>query len=185
MIDKARLRIILIHGNGGATTNDHWLPSLKMALKKEGFEVVARDFPDNEVAHEDIWLPFLKNVIEADENTILIGHSSGAVASMRYAEKYRIYGSVLVGVNYTDLGDPIEKESGFYNHSWDWDKIKSNQNWIIQFDSTDDPYIPISESRYIHEKLNTEYYEFNDRGHFLVPRVPEIASAITQKLKET
>jgi serine hydrolase len=177
-MDLSEFKVVLIHGNGGGVSTDHWFPQLKKNLEEFGFKVDARNFPDNEVAHESIWLPFIKNEIKTDENTILIGHSSGAVASMRYAEKNKIYGSILVGCNYTDLGDSSEKESGYYNHPWDWNSIKNNQKWIMQFASSDDPYIPIEQPRFIHKHLNSDYYEFSNKGHFQTKDFPELIEAI-------
>ena len=181
MFDKT-LKFVLIHGNGGATSKDNWFPSLTQWLLDKGLKVDARDFPDSQIAHESVWISYLKNHIKVDPKTILIGHSSGAVAALRYAEKYNIYASVLVGVNYTDLGDETEKQSGYYNHPWNWDKIRSNQNWILQFASIDDPYIPITEPRYIHEQLKTEYHEYKNKGHFMIPEFPELIEALTVKL---
>jgi predicted alpha/beta hydrolase family esterase len=37
---------------------------------------------------------------------------------------------------------------------------------VIQFASTDDPWIPIEEARWIRDHLGAEYYEFTDQGHF-------------------
>ena len=34
------------------------------------------------------------------------------------------------------------------------------------FASQDDPYIPISEPRLIKEKVDAEYHEYKDEGHF-------------------
>lgn len=180
------IKIILIHGNGGSTVNDNWFPWVKDELEKLGLNVIARTFPDNKFARKDIWLPFIENDLKADENTIIIGHSSGAVAAMRYAEENKIFGSILVGACYTDLGDSDEKISGYYDTSWNWELIKKNQNWIVQFSSIDDPYIPISEARYIHEKLHTEYYEYKDKGHFGwdkgMKKFPEIIEIIKNKI---
>ena len=126
-------------------------------------------------------MPFIKE-LGADENTILVGHSSGAVAAMRYAEKNKILGSILVGVCYTDLGEESERVSGYFDHPWDWGSIKNNQKWIVQFASTDDPYIPIEEARYVHEHLQTDYREHTDRGHFMDLEFPELITAIKEKL---
>ena len=179
-------KIILIHGNGGGTSEDNWFPYAKKSLESEGLEIVAETMPDNVLARENTWLPFLKNELKADKNTILVGHSSGAVAAMRFAEDNALYGSILVGACYTDLGDETEKASGYYDRPWHWEKIKANQNWIIQFASTDDPYIPIEEARYIHEKLGTEYHEANDEGHYGEDKAkiefPEIIELINRKL---
>lgn len=53
---------------------------------------------------------------------------------------------------------------GYYSTPWQWDKIKANAGWIAQFCSTDDPYIPITEPRYIHKELGTDYHELSDHS---------------------
>lgn len=181
------LKIILIHGNGGGTAHDQWLPYAATELRLFGVEVIARDFPDAVEAKASSWLPFLKDELKADEHTIIIGHSSGAVAAMRFAEKYQLYGSVLVGASYTDLGLESERVSGYFDAPWQWDRIKANQQWVIQFASLDDPYIPIEEARVIHHKLQTDYYEYVDRGHFGSPghplfEFPELVEVLEQHL---
>jgi len=179
---KKSIKAVLIHGNGGATVQDLWFPHVKDFLENNGVSVIAQTFPDNDLARESIWMPFLENELKPDENTILIGHSSGAVLAMRYAEKHKILGSVLVGACHTDLGDEIERQAGYYDSPWNWEAIQNNQKWITQFASTDDPYIPIVEPRFIHEQLNSEYYEFTNYGHFMVSSVPEIFEALKSKL---
>jgi len=180
------LKVILIHGNGGSTADDIWFPYVKNELTKLGICVISKTFPDNELARQEHWLPFLKNELQADKDTILIGCSSGAVAAMRFAEKNKIYGSILIGASYTDLDEEKERQSGYFDEPWDWELIKRNQNWVVQFASTDDPYIPISEPRYIHKKLNSDYQEYNDRGHFgwdkELIEFPELIEIIKEKL---
>ena len=44
-----------------------------------------------------IWLPFMKENLLVDEETIIIGHSSGACAAVRYAEENKVAGIILVG----------------------------------------------------------------------------------------
>lgn len=178
---KTPTKVIIIHGNGGGTGDSQWLPWLKQELEKRGFDAVSPTFPDNEEAKSSIWLPYIDE-LGADENTILVGWSSGAVAAMRYAEQHKIKASVLIGACYTDLGEEIEKISGYYDDPWQWEAIKANQNWIAQFGSIDDPVIPIEESRFVHEKLDTEYYEFADKSHFgwpePMPTFPEVLEVI-------
>lgn len=180
------IKAVFAPGNGGGSVHENWFVYLKKELENMGITVAAKDFPDPMLAREKYWLPFLKNELHADENTIIIGHSSGAIAAMRYAEKNKILGSVLVAPYYTDLGDDSEKESGYFNRPWDWEAIKKNQKFIIQFNSTDDPWIPIKEARFVHEKLDTDYHEFTDQGHFggdrEKPTFPELIAALKKKL---
>lgn len=180
------MKVIFIPGNGGGGPNDNWFPYLKREIEKLGIKVVASEFPDNVLAREAYWIPFLKNDLQADEQTVLVGHSSGAIAALRYAEKNKILGSVIVGAYHTDLGLPNEKQSGYFDRPWDWELIRKNQHWIIQFASVNDPWIPIEEARFVHEKLNTEYHEFSDQGHFggdfYKPEFPELFEALRTRL---
>ncbi len=178
-----KIKIILIHGNGGGTAEDNWFPYLKKEFEQLGIKVVAKTFPDNDLAREKYWLPFLKNELGTDENTIIIGHSSGAVVAMRFAEENKVLGSVLVSACYTDLGDEKEKISGYYNRPWNWQAIMENQKWIIQYASVDDPYIPISEAHYVRDHLNSQYFEYADQKHFY-PKFdfPEIVQVVKKKL---
>ena len=84
--------------------------------------MVNQTFPDNVKARARTGCPISN--LGADEHTILIGHSSGAVAAMRYAETHRLLGSILVGVCHTDLGDSGEAASGYYREPWQWDRIR-------------------------------------------------------------
>lgn len=166
-------RIIIIPGNGDShIETDHWYAWVRDTLKGKGYSVIAEDMPDPVIAHMNIWLPHIENVIKADKNTIIIGHSSGGVAALRYLEIHKLRGAIIVGAMYTDLGYEDERESGYYTALWQWAKIKANAGWIAQFASTDDPFIPIAEPRFIHDQLNTEYYELTDRGHFMVDHNP-------------
>ncbi|MDB5204020.1 MAG: esterase [Candidatus Taylorbacteria bacterium] len=176
------IKVILIPGNGGSTPDEGWFPYVKAELEKIGIETINVQFPDSILARQEFWLPFIKE-LGADENTILIGHSSGAVAAMRFAETNKIFGSILVGACYTDLGIESEKQSGYFDKEWEWDTIKNNQNWIIQFASIDDPFVPITEARYIHEHLNTEYHEYADEGHFSVDKDKTIFPEIVEEVK--
>lgn len=173
--------VILIHGNGGCTAGDYWLPWVERELAADGLAVVNRTFPDNVKARASFWLPFLEE-LGADEHTILIGHSSGALAAMRYAEHHRLLGSVLVGVCHTDLGDSFEAASGYYAAPWQWDRIRANQSWTAVFNSTDDPHIPIAEARFVAARLRSRYFEFTDRGHFVDATLPEVVAFVRRQL---
>lgn len=183
---QQNIKVILIPGNGHSSPQDNWLPYTKLALENLGLIVLAPQFPDTPLAREAYWLPFIKNELGADHNTILIGHSTGAIVAMRFAQTHKILGSILVGTYHTDLGMESEKLSGYFNRPWDWQAISSNQKFIIQFASTDDPWIPIAEARMVHKQLNTQYHEYTDQGHFggdyYKPQFPELVAALKKNL---
>lgn len=160
------MKVMIIPGNGNTDISENWFLYVKKKLERLGISVIAKNMPDPDLARMKFWLPFIEKNINHNEESILIGHSSGAVASLRYMENHKVMGAVIVGVCHTDLGDNKEKASGYYDKKWDWKSIKNNSRWIIQFASTDDPYIPINEARFIHSQLDTEYYEYTNQGHF-------------------
>ena len=77
---------------------------------------------------------------------ILVGHSSGAQAILRYTEQYPVYASVLVSATYSDLGDAHERMSGYYpqkqgdkENAYLFNEMKKICRYGIQFHSDDDP----------------------------------------------
>ena len=174
-------RCIFIHGNGGGTAGGIWFPWLERGLTALGLDVINRTVQDNVKARARYWLPSIAE-LGAHERTILVGHSSGAVAAMRFAETHRLLGSVLVAVCQTGLGDAGEAASGYYRAPWAWDRIRANQDWLAVYHSTDHPLIPVAEARFVAAQLKASYYEFEDRGHFSDDRrFPEVLDCIRKK----
>jgi hypothetical protein len=179
-------KVVLIPGNHNSKVDEIWFPYVIEQLEKNGIAVEAKNMPDPITAKKDIWLPFIESELKVDEDTIAVGHSSGAIALLRYAETHKVKGLILVGAYHTDLGDKTEKESGYFDDPWDWEAINQNTDFIVQFASTDDPYIPVEESRFIKSKLpKLEYIEFNDKGHMGedidMVEFPELVKIVTEK----
>jgi uncharacterized protein len=181
------MRVVILHGNGNSHGTDDWYPYIKSNLEAFGVECLTPDLPDNVLARKAYWFPYFSDVLGLNSNDIVIGASSGALAILKYAEDHKIGASILVGTYYTDLGYEDERASGYFDTPWNWQKIKANQGWTAIFASTDDPYIPISEPRFIRDRLGSEYFEFTDRGHFgshekPVLEFPELLAFLKDKL---
>jgi predicted alpha/beta hydrolase family esterase len=86
---------------------------------------------------------------------------------MRYAETHKIRGSVLIGPSTTDLGDALEKQSGYFDTPWDWNSIKANQEHIAIVHSDNDPYIPQSEFQVVERELSPDIINIPGAGHFI------------------
>ncbi len=76
------MTVIIIHGNGHSTQQDNWIPYLKRELEKLQITVVVPQFSDAYLARALWWLLFLQHDLHADDQTILVGHSSGTWAAM-------------------------------------------------------------------------------------------------------
>ncbi|KAF9914627.1 putative hydrolase rbbp9 [Lobosporangium transversale] len=188
-------RIILVPGNGNDQVEiSMWYPSVINALTaakhpKTGHLLfpggnVLRTFPDPYEAHEEIWIPFMEDTIGINEQDVVIGHSSGAAAIMRYIESRKVKGVVLVSAYHSDLGDPSEREAGYFNRAWNWNSMRANTEWITQFSSPDDHLVPIEEQREVASKiLGIDYIELPERGHFIKNHhFPELVENVIRKM---
>jgi len=146
-------RIVYIHGNSSTHWSFGWAQWLRDELETLGYPTFFETFPDSVIARAKYWLPFLQDFIKVRENDVIVGWSSGATAALRYAENHTIAGSILVSPCYTDLGDDMEKQSGYYDTPWNWQAIRDNQDKIALFYGDDDPYIPQNEFEFIAEQL--------------------------------
>ncbi|KAF9943251.1 putative hydrolase rbbp9 [Mortierella alpina] len=191
-------RVILIPGNGNDNAESSmWYPSAISSLTEAKDPAtgqllfpaggVLRTFPDPYAAHEEIWIRFMEDDIEIGERDVVIGHSTGAAAIMRYVESRKVKGVVLVSAYHSDLGDASEarsRESGYFNRPWDWDAMARNTSWVTQFSSPNDPLVPIEEQRQVASKIpGIEYIELPRRGHFIHDReFPELVANIVENM---
>mmetsp|Transcript_11435 Transcript_11435/g.15832 ORF Transcript_11435/g.15832 Transcript_11435/m.15832 type:complete len:231 (+) Transcript_11435:75-767(+) len=181
---KEKPRVVIVPGNGCYPVDDsNWYSAVATALEEKGFECLLENMPDPNRARESIWIPFIQDKLKAGSNTILVGHSSGAEAGMRYAEKRKLKGLVLVSACYTDLGVENERQAGYYSRPWEWKKIRENCEWILQLASNNDPFIPEKEMLHVAKNLDSEYHCLKGRGHFLGWQLPEVVALIEDKLK--
>ena len=177
-------KFVIIPGNGGGDVfHGNWYGWAHGKINKlDNTTCDLQNMPDPIVAKESIWIPFMRTEMMCDSDTVIIGHSSGAEAAMRFAELYQVKGIILVSACVTDLGDAGERESGYYNRPWQWQLIKDNSGFIVQFGSTDDPFIPWKEQEQVHEGTNSQLHKFTDRGHFMNSAFPELINVVKEHL---
>jgi|SRR5580698_2951889 predicted alpha/beta hydrolase family esterase len=187
MATAADVRIVLIPGNAGATVDGIWFPYLRRELEQRGYQVVAQTFPDPIKGRMRYWLPYLTDVIRPDDRTVIVGHSSGALAALRYAESAPLLGTFAIAGHHTDCGFELERRSGFFDQPWDWDAIRRNQRFIVQFHSADDPWIPVAVARELHRLTGSRFTLMEGMGHFgsydqKMEEFPELLEAVCSEL---
>lgn len=74
---------------------------------------------------------------------------------------------------------------GYYNRPWEWEKIRQNTQWIIQFGSKDDPFIPFSEQEQVAKGTAAEFHHYSDKGHFMAMAFPELVNKLMSKLQQS
>ena len=91
---------------------------------------------------------------------------------------FQVKGIIVVSACVTDLGEESERVSGYYSRPWQWSAIKANTQFIGQFGSTDDPFIPWSEQQTVADGLDSKLFKFDDKGHFMNTVFPELLSYV-------
>lgn len=96
--NRPRMKVAIIPGNGaGDVFHANWYGwAHKQINKMENVSCDLCNMPDPITARESIWIPFMREQMQCGEDTVIIGHSSGAEAAMRFAEKYKVKGIILV-----------------------------------------------------------------------------------------
>ena len=188
---KKPIQIIIAPGNGGCGRNikkANWYGWFHKEMLSRGHDSICENWPDPNICHQSNWISYCINDLKADENTIVVGHSTGALLAMRLAETIKLKGIVLVAAAHTDLGDAGERASGYFDTDWDWTTQKKNAGFIHQFHSKDDHLIPVAEARYVANQLqgnNAVYEELNGYSHFFEPFQPLLDAMDTYTATET
>jgi predicted alpha/beta hydrolase family esterase len=185
------MKVVILPGNGCTQIlRSNWYGWLKNTLQEQNIQCIAENMPDPNQARRSIWIPFIHDKLKADEDTILVGHSSGAQAALRYAEQYRVRGIILVSSTYTDLGDAGERASGYYPQNetenlYDFEAMRINCAHWHQFHSDDDCFIPLDEAYRIRDGLKLDNSQFSllpGRSHFFDYPFDEVVEAVKSML---
>jgi len=183
-------RVCIVPGNGEGCEEANFYPWLASKLTNLGFSVTLSAMPEPNAAPASLWLSFLLDTLHVDSNCILIGHSSGACAVLRLAEKHPFKAVIAVSITDNDLGDKGERESGWYNDPWLWSNMRENTEHLVVFASDDDPFIPIDVQRRVGKLLadvsspktigTFEYIELHKRSHFFGQKQQEILDVVVR-----
>lgn len=162
-------KAFIFHGTG-AGQYDHWFPDIKQKLEEEGVEVCVPEFPTPEAQNLNNWLQVLGHQdLEIDEETVLIGHSTGAVFILNILERidFEIEAAFLISGWKGKLGiefDPLNET--FAERDFDFENIKASAAEIYVYHSASDPYVPVEKAGELVDDLDANFELVADAGHF-------------------
>lgn len=164
------MKAYIIHGWDGSP-QDCWIPWLKKELEAKGFEVTVPEMPDSENPKIEPWVNKLKDTIEPGDETILIGHSIGCQAIMRYMQEVNEkIKAVFFVAGFVHLNHLETEEEKIIAEPWltrplNWDRLKELSRFTALF-SDDDPDVDVDDSEIFREKLNAKIIIEHNKGHF-------------------
>lgn len=168
-------KVFIIHGFGGLP-NGGWFPWLSRELAEKGIAVSSLMMPDSTNPVPKKWIKQIKHGIgESDTDTILLGHSLGVPAILRYMEtvspKIKIGGMLLVSGFISPL-QPEKKESifrkvdAFVEPMINFEKIKRVHIPTIIIHGTKDEVVPFFHAEKISEKVGAMVVPVVGGNHF-------------------
>lgn len=180
---------VILHGTDFKKTHsesqNNWFPWLETELKDKGYKVWLPELPDADRPSVCTYNPFLDEGWNYDLDTVLVGHSSGAVAIINLLNKmqegFKINKAILVGSFRDDLD--MEGLSGLFTYEWDFDKIKSKVNEFVFIHSDNDPYCPLEHATYLSGKLGGKLVIMKGQKHFSIGTAGEKYKKFPELLK--
>ena len=165
------MRVILMHGKD-TDPSKKWYPWFGKEIKNLGRDFLAPILPNSDDPSIDKWLAELERT-NPDENTILVAHSRGGVAILKWLERLsinkKVYKVILIATNSgsSEKMNETENNKGFFTkNGYDFEKIKSHCDHFIILHSQDDEWVPFQAGEENAIGLNAKFLKFNNRGHF-------------------
>lgn len=182
--------IYIIHGWDGSP-NEPMHQWMQQKLSEKGFSVKAPEMPDPAVPKIEPWVNKLKEIVDVNEETILIGHSIGCQTILRFLEtlpgSLKIKGIVLIApwmkldmqTMQEEGPEGIEIAKPWMEIPINFKKVKSHIGKVIAIFSDNDPYVPLSQKDLFKKELDADIIIENNKGHFTISDgVRELPSAL-------
>ena len=202
---KKKPQILMVHG-GMTFKSDkdyvRWLKTRKVSVKKrpyweadleeklgKKFEIIRPRMPLQDNAKYRDWkIAFDRYVLFLRNNAIFIGSSLGGIFLAKYLSEHKLSKkalSVYLVCAPFDGTLPSEDLVGGFKLKTDISLIERNcKNLHILF-SKDDDIVPVSHAEKYRKKLRKAHVVIykNKKGHFTVPRSPEIIKMIQSDVR--
>lgn len=160
---------LILHGTD-ATPANNWFTWLKEQLEQGSYKVWLPQLPNSDKPNTETYNKFLLSNpdFEFDEETIIVGHSSGAVEALsllqHLPDNAKIKAAFLVSAFRDDLG--WDALTGLFTEPFDFEKIKTKAEKFVFLHSDNDPYVPLGHAHYLAERVGGELIVKPGQGHF-------------------
>jgi len=161
-------KVVILHGTEGSPEGN-WFEWLKDELESHGYQVWLPSLPRPMQPSLNEWTKYVINEcpFSIDEDTTLIGHSSGAITVLVVAQrlKTRVKKVISVGV-FKDNSLKWDANNRLFDVKFDFAKMKQNCTNYLFIHSDDDPYCPLDHPKFFAKKLDAKLEILPGQGHF-------------------
>lgn len=160
---------LILHGTG-SDSQGNWFSWLKQELEKKKWKVWLPDLPQADYPNIKRYNDYIFNNKEwkFNQDSVLIGHSSGAVAILGLLQNLPnetiVNTCILVGSFKDNLN--WDALNGLFEEPFDFEKIRKHAQKFIFIHSDNDPYCPLEHAQFLSRKLNGKLIVKKGQGHF-------------------
>lgn len=159
---------VILHGTAGSPEGN-WFRWLEIKLKAKGLEVWLPTLPhaDHPSLREELEFVHEHCPFPLDADTLVIGHSSGAILALLLAQENEVKLSAVIAVSvFYDNSLGWSANDKLFDVPFDWAKVSANAPNIVCIHSDDDPYVPLEQARYVADNIHAELIIIPGQGHF-------------------
>lgn len=163
---------IILHGTLGSP-DGNWFQWIKKEFEGRGMNVWLPQLPQAEQPSLRKWQRFVKEEcpFPINEQTLIVGHSSGAILALVLAENNIEKIGAIVDVSvFHDNSLQWQPNNQLFDVKFDWTAIKEGVNELLFIHSDNDPYVPLNQAQYVATNTGGKMIVIPGEGHFNLER---------------
>jgi leucyl-tRNA synthetase len=185
-ISGQKPNFLILHCKSGSPESDFY-PWLKAELETKGFKVQVPALPNPGEPDDGEQTEFVLKNCNIDENTVVIGHSFGAIVALRLLERgAKVNRVVLAGLPYSGKftdGKTRPTVAAAAKKGFDFAKIKTQTQSLIALYDTNDPVVPVSDGKLLEQNRVPVVYVRTNGGHFHEKQEPAVLEQVLPVIK--
>jgi predicted alpha/beta hydrolase family esterase len=169
---------IILHGTQGAPDNN-WFMWLKGELEQGGLTVWLPQLPRPEQPSLKLSAEYVRAncPFAIDEQTLLVGHSSGAILALILAQQNAMpVGGVVAISVFHDNSLGWDANNKLFDVPFEWDKIRANARQLLFVHSDNDPYVPLDQAEFVSRNCGAQTVVMPGQGHFNLEQGPQYSA---------
>lgn len=180
---------IILHGTLGSP-DGNWFQWLKTELEDRGLQVWLPQLPHAEQPSLNEWYKFTQKEcpFAINQDTLIVGHSSGAIFALIIAQNNMEKVGAIVDVSvFHDNSLQWEPNDKLFDVKFDWQAIRQCTSKLLFVHSDDDPYVPLDQAQFVANNCGAELILIPGQGHFNLEKsddyreFPQLIEIIEQK----